>query len=47
MPKKNKIRHNLLITLSSWKRLQHIAQRNGLSISEYVERWNMSLEKGD
>ena len=41
-----KTRHNLLITPSSWKKLQRIAQKNGLSLSEYVEQWIISLEEG-
>ncbi|WP_248277380.1 hypothetical protein [Brasilonema octagenarum] len=41
-----KTRHSLLITPSSWKKLQRIAQKNGLSLSEYVEQWIISLEEG-
>ncbi len=38
-----KTRHNLLITPSSWQKLQRFAQNNGLSLSEYVEQWIRSL----
>jgi len=41
-----KTRHNLVITPSSWEKLKRIAQKNGLSLSEYVEWWIISLEEG-
>jgi hypothetical protein len=42
-----KTRHNMLITPSSWNKLQRVAKNNGLSISEYVEQWIISLEESD
>ena len=37
----------MLITPSSWNKLQRVAKNNGLSISEYVEQWIISLEESD
>ncbi|GET35390.1 hypothetical protein [Microseira wollei] len=42
-----KTRHTLLITPSSWGKLQRVARNNGLSLSEYVEQWIISLSDGD
>jgi hypothetical protein len=42
-----KTRHTLLITPSSWGKLQRVAQSNGLSLSEYVEQWIISIDDGD
>ena len=42
-----KTKHTLLITPSSWNKLQRVAKNNRLSISEYVEQWIISLEDGE
>ncbi len=39
-----KTRHNIIITPSSWLKLQKYAKKHGVSVSEFIEQWVKSLD---